>query len=328
MDNIASIPLSIPASFPFCLGKKPVEKKLNPFSRIIFSLFFTMKKRLPKYYRAENPPLIRNFNFYIPLLALLGEYRFLTSRQVLALSKTSRTNTLNKLQKLFHNGFVSRFVPAAAACVLEPRIIAHALSQKGQKLLFEADPLRWGDLYCPSLEISLEFVRHELMISDFRICLELALRKRKNADLIFWAQGRKLSRLLKKQQIAGAKIIPDGYFIIRNQKRELHYFLEADRSTMTRKRFAEKIRRYRLFFQKNRASAPKFFRVLTIANSPTRAENLRQITISNDTQAQKGSHRFWYGSETGYTLENPGKILKHILKIGHAEAICKMSLLS
>lgn len=289
----------------------------------------TTFKRLPKYQRIpEKMNPIQNFKFYLPLLALLGEYHFLETQHIIALLGTSRTNTYNKLQKLFHHGYVERYTVPPTDFTLKSKNIVYCLSKKGKNFLLEADPQKYCQIYCPNRYRTLLFLRHELMISHFRVCLELALRKQKHAKLIFWKQGNPLKQILQKQQIKNFQIIPDGYFIIQNGEQELHYFFEADRGTMALKRFFKKIERYLKFFQQNRADTPKFFRVLTIAPSPKRTTNLRMITITGDSKKEKGSHRFWYGSETDYSLQNPENMLKPILAVGHIESKKKMSLLN
>ena len=284
--------------------------------------------RLPKYYRSRKAPVIRKMNFYLPLLALVAEYRFLNSFQIIALSSTSRSNTYLKLQKLFHNGYLERYIVPTTDFALEPRKIIYALTPKGRDLLIESDPQKWSEIYCSRPNRTLLFIRHELMLTNFRVCLSLALEKHPYAQLTFWKQGNELKKLLHKQQIKGFQIIPDAYFILKINQRELHYFLEADRGTMTLKRFYEKIQKYNKFFHKNRKNTPRFFRVITITLSAKRAENLRMTTITRGLADKKESHRFWFGSETAFSLENPKKILSYFLKIGHLKAKKKMSLLS
>lgn len=284
--------------------------------------------RLPKYSRAKTAPVICKFNFYLPLLALVAEYRFLDSFQINALSATSRTNTYLKLQKLFHNGYLERYIVPTTDFILEPRKIIYALNPKGRDLLIESDPQKWQKIFCAQPNRTMLFIRHELMLTNFRVCLTLALEKHPYAKLTFWKQGSELKRLLQKQQNESFQIVPDAYFILKINTREVHYFLEADRGTMTLKRFSEKIQKYLKFFHQNRTNIPRFFRVVTIAQSAKRAENLRLVTITGDTAQKKGSHRFWFGAETNFSLQNSQKTLGYFLKIGHLEAKQKMSLLS
>lgn len=282
------------------------------------------------YKRSQTPPFIKYFAFYIPVLKLINSYRFISSKEIQALSEEHPRNTLNKLQKLFHNGYISRHkIPAFDFDQQQKQKgVIYTLTRKGADMLINCDCSMFGKVYVPKKETTLFFIKHELEISHFRSCLQLALNSKPKADLAFWSQGGPLQKILERWQIQGAKVIPDGYFMLKNKERELHYFVEIDRSTMSLRRFADKIRRYRRFFNQNRKNKnfPPLFRVLTIAKSPQRAKNLRLLTIKTDPQ-NKGSSRFWFGHEGLYALENPKMILKPVLQAGHVAEQGKFSLL-
>ena len=83
---------------------------------------------------------------------------------------------------------------------------------------------------------------------EFRTALELALRRRGDAELAFWRQGDDIRDKVEETDEKGNKvrypIWPDGFFRIKTPKGMLHFFLEADRSTMTNARFVRKIKGY------------------------------------------------------------------------------------
>ena len=70
------------------------------------------------------------------------------------------------------------------------------------------------------------------MISKFHSSLTLALNSLKGANITTWQQGPQLKAevKLKGQRLA---VITDGYFTIQHKGQQHHFFLEADRSTMT-----------------------------------------------------------------------------------------------
>jgi hypothetical protein len=268
-----------------------------------------MPTRLSTYKRANNPLRIRRFKYYIPLLDLIEKYRFINSKQIIALSQSNRGNTYTKLKKLFHNNFIDRyFLPSFK----KKESIVYTLTIRGVETLRQLHPDRFRKIYYPKRKRSFLFVLHSLMISNFHGTLELALSQ-KNSCLTKWYQEKEVIKKFSKLQ--NIRLIPDSYFVIQTKQDEQHYFLEADRGTMTLTRFYEKIRRYRKFFQTNRKDLPSRFRVLILATTPKRAENLRTVTITGDPQG-KGSERFLFLNETQFSLENPDKLLKSICTVG------------
>lgn len=285
----------------------------------------TVKKRLPRYQRAKNPPRILRLAHYFPLLELIQEYRFLDSEQIIALSGISRTNSQAKLQKLYHNGLVERYFLPTTEILAGTRKFIYTLDCKGARLLTEQKPELFKNIYYPKRRRSLHFVEHTLMVSNFRACLTVALKDKPELILKTWKQGHEIKKEFQKYDMGKAGVVPDGYFVLANTEKEYHFFLEADRGTMSLGRFYEKVNFYRKFFNAYRKDLPPCFLVVTIAPSDRRAENLRTVTINGDPQKQ-GSARFWFASEKQYTLANPQTILEPIFKVGLYEMKMKRSL--
>lgn len=275
------------------------------------------KNRLPKYHRSNEPPHIRNLKDYLPLLELIQEHHFINTAQIIALSPVSRTNTYAKLQKLYHNGLIERYALPSTEFTQGSEKMIYTLDRKGAETLTELNPERYRNVYYPKRRRGVYCVVHALMITNLRVCLTLAFRKKRRPDtgVEKWAQGKALEQMFERHQENGSRIIPDGYFVIHTPKKVIHYFLEADRGTMKLVRFAGKIRRYRKFFTLNRERLPACFRVITLAPSERRAENLRTLTIQSDPKGE-GSERFWFASETVFNLANPTQILAPLFRPG------------
>jgi len=96
----------------------------------------------------------------------------------------------------------------------------------------------------------------------------------------------------------------------------MHFFLEADRSTMTSERLLDKYKGYWIWRaeggQKAKLEIPNF-RVLTICLSQERADNLRKIAKKADDN-QAGSEMFWFACESSYSLKEPETILEAVWK--------------
>jgi len=160
------------------------------------------------------------------------------------------------------------------------------------------------------------------MISDFRVCLELALRDLPGTNFLFWKnENRKELKdyaYIKDSQGREWKvtIVPDGFFGIKDTKPKpkMYFFLEADQSTMTNARILKKMIAYWNWWKKGRhteKSGIKAFRVLTITKTEKRKENLRGITKKADDR-QRGSLMFWFTSEGKCNIERPESILEPI----------------
>lgn len=94
----------------------------------------------------------------------------------------------------------------------------------------------------------------------------------------------------------------------------MYFFLEADQSTMTNARFLKKMRAYWNWWRQGRHTKKfgiKSFRVLTIAKTEKRKENLRKMTKGAD-ERRKGSLMFWFTSEQNYSLRESKSILEPI----------------
>lgn len=275
----------------------------------------TKLKRAPRHCRIKSLAKIRNVQNYLPLLELIQNYHFINSAQIMALAAVSNLNTARKLQKLYHNGFVDRYRLPTTTYFSGTTCLIYTLERKGAELLTELQPEKFQAVFYPKRRRGVYFVEHALMIANFRASLTLALQKQRGGRLTVWRQGRELEEWLNSYQTKKGGILPDGYFVIQMARGDLHIFFEADRGTMSLKRFYEKIRRYRDFFRTNRSKLPPRFRVLTLAPSAKRAENLRTITIKGDP-AKQGSERFCYCDEGDFTLATPDQLLGSILRIG------------
>lgn len=283
------------------------------------------RQRLPRYYRTDTPPRIRNLQNYLPLLEMVQEFRFMDSAQIAALSPVSQVNTFAKLKKLYHNGMVERYALPSTEFTQGSAKFIYTLDRKGAEALTDADPERFREVYYPKKRRSVYLVAHALMITNLRTCLTLAFWKKNQPDtgLTAWAQGKALETIWEPYQIRGHRVIPDAYFIITTPKKEIHCFLEADRGTMKLSRFADKVKRYRKFFNANRHRLPAHFRVITLAPTPRRADNLRIITMKSDKD-KTGSERFWFTDETKFRITDPTKTLAPIFRPGLREAEMKL----
>jgi hypothetical protein len=94
----------------------------------------------------------------------------------------------------------------------------------------------------------------------------------------------------------------------------MYFFLEADRGTITVKRFVRKLQAYTAYFRDGRHIEKfgiKHFRVVTVTTTPVRKANLASAACAADGLA--GLERmFLFSAESQLSLENPECVLSAI----------------
>jgi hypothetical protein len=250
----------------------------------------------------------------LEVLMQLADYRFLDTYQILALQPRGLRILPRRLQYLFHAGLVDR-PPRQHDFLQPPGPVVYGLGNKGAEVLASALEVERGkvDWQTKNREAGLPYIEHTLMISRFRSSLTLALNSLKGANITTWQQGPQLKAevKLKGQRLA---VIPDGYFTIQHKGQQHHFFLEADRRTMTTKRYLRKLRACWLWWKtgghQRKFSIPRF-RVLTLTTSEKRKENLRTLAKLAD-DGKCGSPMFLFACEKSFELQRPSTILNPI----------------
>jgi hypothetical protein len=150
------------------------------------------------------------------------------------------------------------------------------------------------------------YLLHQLMIGDFRVTLALASRGQ--GVTVFW---RGIDEELP--------VRPDGFFGLQFPglpagKNRAFFFLEADRSTMTGRRFMAKLLAYAHWRAQGGHTAKlgiKNFRLLTVTKSEARMRNLIGLVVR--TEALRGIQpALWFTSENRFTPSQPPSIFAPI----------------
>lgn len=292
------------------LPDKKVEK-INPRFSEYKKEIPAAKPRYKKFERSETSPKFRVSESDLKILRDSADYRFLDTSHILALhSETSGRNIQRRLQFLFQAGFLERPIHQFSQYKAPDQII-YTLGKKGAELLFSSESAKVGWAK-RNKEVKSDFLWHSLMISDFRVILTLALREKKNSKLVSWRE----ENLFDTVYLEGEKLplSPDAFFTIEDENDLLHFFLEADRSTMPEERFLKKMKAYWQWW-KEEGHKDRFnisvFRVLTVTISEDRKENLRQMTKQVDDR-RRGSDMFLFACQKDCNLEKPESILKPI----------------
>ena len=272
------------------------------------------RRRLFKRSKSDLPPLALTKRDVL-MLALVSDYRFLTTFQIQALVGGSKHNVSERLSRLFQHGYIDRPDHQRELRSEGQRVLVHALGAKGARLLIE----RSGETGSPPRHLAEDnrtakrvHLAHTLMVSQFRVCLTLACQRHASIDLALWEiPERALARVL----LAGRRVpvVPDAYFILRDADgHTAHFYLEADRGTMTHDRFLRKLQAYwRANSSGSSSLFPRSFRVLSITLSQARMENFL-ITAATADRKKKGSRMFYFACQDAYSLDQFEPILDFI----------------
>src|SRR3990167_3504973 len=233
------------------------------------------KPRLKLFQRLEVSDPLKLQPRDITLLRDVGEFRFLNTPQILALHKGGERNLLRRLASLFQHGYLDR-PKSQTSAKLSSLHMVYTLGRKGAELLSKDATEREG-IYrrLRENERTLPLIAHSLMISQFRICLTLATEE-SGIKILRWFQGHDLKELLRKASGENPSLVPDAFFTLLHENKEINYFLEADRGTMTTERFVNKLKIYWSWWSDNRLKEKlrlSRFRVLTLTPSKGRSDS-------------------------------------------------------
>jgi hypothetical protein len=243
------------------------------------------------------------------ILQAVYSYRALTTQQIATLLFVPTTKTWcdYRLKLLFHHGYLYRMEQPQLPS--EPRRpLVYWLDRKGAEELATIRECSVKDLDWERTErkVSYYFLEHTLAINDYRIATTKAAAA--HATLEVWHDERTLKRTHKQDTITlksstgerqTTTLIPDGYFLLANEKRRYHRFLEIDRATETGKAngelkrdWARKIACYLEYYRAGHFQQRYHSRgmvVLTITTGEKRLANLKRIT-----EEMGGRERFWF----------------------------------
>jgi hypothetical protein len=252
------------------------------------------------------------------ILHLLFEYRFLASRQVQRLIPGSDQKILRRLQALFHCGFVDRI----AIGFNEP--IVYALGNRGADELVLYSGIDRGRINwtAKNRQAGDGYRAHILMIGRVRETLTLAVRQMPHTEIHSWTPEGRLTEDVAVEtggHTIKVPVIADAFFTLRMQVsnteiQESHFFLGADRSTMTDSRYLRKLKAYWQYWKSGKHETQlkiPSFRVLTVTKSEARKENLRTVAKEADDR-KTGSGIFLFACEDQLTPEEPMTLFQPI----------------
>jgi len=260
------------------------------------------RPRKPRFHRIASPPPLRLTKRDLLILQQVSVHRFLRSDHLVSLIGGSNQHLIRRLGRLYHSGLLDR--PLHQRRLQESTgPLVYCLSERGRKeLISHAQPVHGSVPRLRKLGSALR-LGHDLRIADVLVELEfaaLALGHRfhhhhdwnRRDDLSTVRKLRELKWRLWQRDASRREpkwVIPDAAFSIDSgDERPTFFLIEVDRGTMPVKRtnpmqssFTQKVEAYRTTRTEGhlwkRWNIPGF-RVLVVAESPTRRRSLQAAT--------------------------------------------------
>ncbi|MHB8181304.1 MAG: replication-relaxation family protein [Acidithiobacillus ferrivorans] len=220
----------------------------------------------------------------VSIILSVYENRFLRRDQIqrLYFANTSLIACNVRLKKLHENRFLDRLQRPATSVVAQA---VYALDRRGAGVVsatleIDRHKVKWNTA---NNNVEWLFMNHTLGISEFKVCLDLALAKRPE-EIFFYQRGDRSH--LRRISMTGTKkkyfvVAPDAFFGIQSGRGKHIFFLEVDMGTETLSRFAEKVTAYKRYWKSHQYAEEygfNHFRVLTVAESDRRLVNLIKAT--------------------------------------------------
>ncbi len=222
----------------------------------------------------------------VSIILSVYENRFLKRDQIqrLHFADASRIACTLRIKKLYEHKFLDRFEKPVIRGNGSQQMI-YALNRRGADVVaatleIDRHKVKWNRA---NNYVEFLFLEHTLGISEFRVCLDVALADR-SEELIFYQRGDRSH--LRRINMTGAKkkyfvVAPDAFFGIESGRGKHVFFLEVDMGTEPLSRFAEKIVAYKRYWKSHQYTEEygfNHFRVLTVAESERRLINLIKAT--------------------------------------------------
>ena len=244
----------------------------------------------------------------VEVLLAVHAYRVLRRDQLQTLLFPSKNRANERLMRLYQHGFLARrWLPVEygqgmgqALYLLERRgadVVAGALGvDRGQ--------IKWKRTHN---HVTSLFLKHTLMVNDLRISVAQAAESR-GYRLESWVTEDELAAARDVVHVSTPKgarkvaLIPDAYFVLHLGHRRSHFFLEADRATVSNPRWALRIGAYDKYVRSGayaRHHGTRSLRVLTVTTSAKRLANLLRTTEEGG-----GGGVFWFTTLAQATKED------------------------
>lgn len=288
--------------------------------------------RLPRFKRVPDSILDMQLTSRdTAIIRFVFQYRFLRSTHIVALIGGSRQQTLRRLQRLYHFGYLDRPRAQIDHYRHGSHAMVYGLGNKGMALLEREDGIarRKLDWTASNRTVMRHFIEHTLAVAEAMVALECSCRGAGLELIPYSDTAFKWSVPVKHgNTTVTVGIIPDRVFGLRNKEQPAKtawFFLEADRATMPVQRrslkqtsFARKLLAYsETWRRKVLSNAFPRFRILTVTTSHERVRHL--LDAHRAFGNGKGSGLFLFTHQQEFHCE--ADVLKLPITNGRGEQI-------
>lgn len=249
------------------------------------------------------------------LLRRLSEYRLLSTEQIRYLLYPSINQARKRVLQLYRHGLVARFTRPVRLGEGSSQYL-YRPSRKGEELIQASSTARKR----PARALTETQGEHALRINDFRIALELACKSKDDISMEFWKADREtkiIVPLVVRQKLANVPLVPDSFFGLRIQDRDLFYVLEIDRGTAPLTRIKAKLETYLSLWQSKATLANlkiPTFRLLWITSGQQRLQNTLRVVQAFAANYPRTDILF-LTTQDQVVLNHPDKVLGKVWHI-------------
>ena len=262
---------------------------------------------LPRHKRVATAPRMRFTARDVLLLSLVWQYRVLRRDQIQRLLFPSKNTANERLKRLYQHGFLQRrWRPVEYGQGMGQAL--YLLDARGADLLAQRFGLDRGEMHWRAShnKVSSPFLDHVLMVNDVRIALSLAA-KSAGYRIERWLAQEAIGASPDHVHLSGANgsgrvaVIPDSYYCLHLGSRRAHFLVEADRATVSNKRWAQRVSAYLEYVRSGqylRRYGAHCLRVLTVTTGVKRLANLKSTA-----ERAGGGAIFWFSVLRDATVE-------------------------
>jgi DNA-binding Lrp family transcriptional regulator len=306
--------------------------------------------RRPRFRRASEPPAFRLTDDDVAIVRELARHRFLRSTHIAALVGRSLDRTNDRLNRLFHSGYLDRpraqldFYPTAGSAPM-----VYALADRGARLLIQHDGIDFANVEWSrkNRNAGRSFIEHQLEIMDFHVGLQCAARDRSDLRLVhpdeivaafpdqtFSARNPFALHVEVRHRgtVHDIGIVPDfvfGLMLADGARRS--FMVEIDRGTMPIVRsdieqtsFERKMRAYLTAYAAKlheRHFGWKAFRVLTVTTDHYRMRSMTESLRRLHVAGSPGAPLFYFSTRDEIGMSDP---LAHVWQDGNGRDVSLM----
>jgi len=214
----------------------------------------------------------------IQLLHAVHRVRLATIQHLVELSERSYTRTHKRVLKLTERHYLS-------CLTRRPQKHVYTIGPEAVPILIEHGfaPRDLANKRIRNAELKEIFIKHSLFISDIHVRL-LRLTRTGPIAITNWTEGPALWDSVQTRDEEGKEtgipVRPDAWLTLHHAGlgKKFHFFIEADRGTMSHHRMREKVRGYLAYFQQQKHAKKypgmKLFQVATVTETKGRATEL------------------------------------------------------